>query len=110
MRCEKGDWPGNLARTEALLAQAAEAGCAIAVFPEAGLSGYADPARFPQSVQPLDSPLIRQFVALTVRYGLAASGGFLEANPAGKPFVSQVLAVGGEIIGVYRKVEIPPDD
>ena len=110
IRCEKGDWAGNLARTEAYLARAAEAGCAVAVFPEAGLSGYADPARFPQSVQPLDSPLVAQFVALTARYPLAASGGFLEANPAGKPFVTQVLAQGGEILGVYRKVEIGADD
>jgi predicted amidohydrolase len=110
MRCEKGDWPGNLARTQAYLARAAAAGCAIAVFPEAGLSGYADPVRFPQSVQPLDSPLVAQFVALTARYPLAASGGFLEANPAGKPFVTQVLAQGGEIRGVYRKVEIVDED
>ncbi len=110
MRCEKGDWPGNLARTEALLGLAAAAGCEVAIFPEAGLSGYADPSRFPQSVQPLDSPLVAQFVALTARYPLAASAGFLEENPAGKPFVTQVLAADGEIIGIYRKVEIPADD
>ena len=63
MRCEKGDWAGNLAQTETLLAQAQAAGCAVIVFPEAALSGYADYRRFPAAAQPLDSPLVRAAVA-----------------------------------------------
>src|SRR5215204_6018329 len=65
MRCEKGDWAGNLVRVEDLMAQAAAAGCDVIIFPEMSLSGYCDPARFPEAVQPLDGPGVRQFVALT---------------------------------------------
>src|SRR4051812_28072907 len=101
MFCEKGDWAGNLARAAGYMARARAAGCAVIVLPEMGLSGYNDPTRFPASTQPLDSAWVRQFVALTAEYGLAASGGFIEANPAGKPFITQVLAQDGQIVGVY---------
>src|SRR5436309_643119 len=100
MVCEKGDWAGNLARAAAAMAQARAAGCDLIVLPEMGLSGYCDPARFPHSVQPLDSAWVQQFVALTAQYGLAASGGWIETNPAGKPFITQVLAQAGRVVGV----------
>ena len=110
IRCEKGDWPANLDRAAGYMAQTAAQGCDIIVFPEAGLSGYCDPARFPEAAQPLDSPLVRRFVDQTARAGIAASGGFLETNPGGKPFVTQILAQDGRIAGVYRKVNLGEDE
>ncbi|MDQ2809145.1 MAG: carbon-nitrogen hydrolase family protein [Chloroflexota bacterium] len=111
MCCEKGDWAGNLARAETLLAQAQAAGCAVIVFPEATLSGYADYRRFPAAVQPLDSPLVQAAVALTARYGISASFGFLEPNPADpRPLVTQILVAAGRVLGVYRKVHIVDED
>ncbi len=110
MRCEKGDWHGNLARTEEYMAQAANLDCDIAIFPEMGLSGYNNPLTYPDSVQPLSSPLIQRFVDMTARYNIAASGGFIEANPAGKPFITQILAQGGRMIGFYRKVHVTDDE
>ena len=104
IRCEKGDWPGNLACAEQYMAQAAQQGCDLIVFPEASLSGYFDPTRFPESIQTLDSPWIERFVSATRQYQIAASGGFIETNPSGaKPLVTQVLAQGGDVLGVYRK-------
>jgi predicted amidohydrolase len=110
MRCEKGDWAGNMERVEAYMQRAHATGCDIIVFPEMGLSGYCDPGKFPDSVQPLDSPWVRRFVDLTTRHGIAASGGFIEANPAGKPFITQVLAQDGQIAGVYRKVHVVEEE
>lgn len=110
MRCEKGDWQGNLEHAERYMAQAADAGCHIIVFPEMGLSGYNDPSAFPESVQPLDSPFIQHFADLTLRYAIAASGGFIETNPSGKPFITQVLAQGGHITGVYHKVHVVDEE
>jgi hypothetical protein len=46
--CEKGDVPGNLASHLRLLADAASAGCRLAVFPEMSLTGSADPAASPE--------------------------------------------------------------
>jgi predicted amidohydrolase len=110
MRSEKGDWEGNLQRAEQYTKQAAAVGCHIIVLPEMSLSGYADPSKFPHAVQTLDSPWIERFVSLTTRYDIAASGGFIEANPQGKPYITQVLAQGGRIVGVYRKVHVVDEE
>lgn len=110
IRCEKGDWPGNMTRAEEYMARARSEGCDIVVFPEMGLSGYCDPARFPQAIQPLDSPWVGRLVELTARYHIAASGGFIETNPAGKPFVTQILTQGGRMTGVYRKMHIVEEE
>jgi predicted amidohydrolase len=110
MRCEKGDWAGNLERVERYMEQARAEGCDIVVFPEMSLSGYCTPARFPESVQALDSEWLERFVRLTKQYGIAASAGFIEANPEGKPFITQVLAQDGRMIGSYRKRHIVDEE
>ena len=110
MRCEKGDWEGNLRRTEELMAEAAAQGCQVAVFPEMGLSGYCFDVHYSDAARPLDSPLVRRFVDMTTKYRIAASCGFIEANGEDKPFVTQVLAQNGRIIGVYRKVHIVDEE
>jgi predicted amidohydrolase len=110
MRCEKGDWEGNLARAEGYIREAAQEGCDVLVLPEMSLSGYCDPAKFPDALQPLRSPLVARFVEMTARYGIAASGGFIEANPEGKPFITQVLAQNGKVVGVYRKVQVVDEE
>lgn len=110
VRCEKGDWAGNLARSEEYIAQASNEGCDIIIFPEMGLSGYCDPAKFPDAVRTLDAPWVLAFVGLTARYGIVASGGFIESNPTGKPFITQVLAQDGQIRGVYRKIYVVEEE
>jgi predicted amidohydrolase len=110
MRCEKGEWEGNLAQAEEYMRQAAREGCDVLVLPEMSLSGYCDPAKFPEAPQSLGSHLLARFVEMTARYGIAASGGFIETNPEGKPFITQVLAQNGNIVGVYRKVQVVDEE
>ena len=110
MRCEKGDWEGNLRRTEEWMAQAAAQGCEVVIFPEMGLSGYCYDEHYIQAARSLNSAHVRRFVDLTARYGVAASGGFIEPNGEDKPFVTQVLAQHGRIVGVYRKVNIADEE
>lgn len=92
------------------MAQACAAGCHVVIFPEAHLSGYADPLRFPGAARSCEAPEVAAFVALTGRHGIAAAGGFLETNPGGLPFLTQVLAQDGALIGVYRKNHIPAEE
>lgn len=92
------------------MAQAREQGCHVIVFPEMGLSGYCDPAKFPGAVVPLDSSFVRQFVHLTRQHGITASGGFIEQHPRGKPFIAQVVARDGEILAVYRKMHVVDEE
>jgi predicted amidohydrolase len=110
IKCPNGDWQGNLTRAGLYMACARSEGCDIVVFPEMSLSGYCDPAKFPDAVQTLDSPWVGQFVELTARHGIIASAGFIEANPAGKPFITQLLARDGRLLAVYRKVHLGEDE
>lgn len=111
MRSEKGDWAGNLKSVEEYMARANEQGCDIVVFPEMSLSGYNDPALYPESIQTLDSALVGKFVSLTGRYGIVGSAGFIEANPVGgKPFITQVIAQNGEMLGSYRKRHVVDEE
>lgn len=111
MRCEKGDWEGNLRQVERYMAEAKAQGCDVIVFPEMSLSGYCDPALFPHSVVTLDSEWIERFVRLTGQYGMVGSAGFIEANPSGgKPFITQVLAQDGLLLGSYRKRHVVEEE
>ncbi len=92
------------------MAQASADNCDVIVFPEMSLSGYNDPAKFPDSVQPLNSEWVTRFVTLTGKYRIAASAGFIEANPRGKPFITQVLAQDGRMIGFYRKRHVVDEE
>jgi predicted amidohydrolase len=110
MRCEKGDFAGNLRHAEEFAVQASEAGCDVLVLPEMSLSGYCTAESFPDVPQSLDTPWLEQLAALTAKYGLAISAGLVEANPEGKPYITQVLAQDGRITGVYRKVNTVGDE
>ena len=110
MRCEKRDWEGNLERAGACMKSARAQGCDVIILPEMGLSGYCDPTLSPDSVQTLGSPWIARFVQLADAHDVAASGGFIEANPGGKPFITQVLTQNGRITGVYRKIHVVDEE
>src|SRR4051812_40217441 len=110
MNCPKGEWETNLRRHAEWMARGREMGCEMIVFPEASLSGYCDFTRFPEAIQGLDSPYLERFASLSAQYGIAASAGFLETNPAGPPFITQVVARDGQIIAVYRKNHIPEEE
>lgn len=97
IECAKGDHARNLGRHVEALREAAEAGCDMAVFPEMSLTGYVAPG---EGV-PLDHELVRSLVEETAasRIGVGALFGMTEDGGC----ISQVLAAGGRVVGVYRK-------
>jgi len=110
MRCEKGAIDENLAATRAHLREARARGAEIACFPEASITGYVDPARHPGALVAVDGPEVARFVALTGEAGVTALAGIIEAHPGGLPFITQVVARDGALLGVYRKRTIPEDE
>jgi len=42
---------------------------------------------------------VRQFCAMTKGTELTATAGIVEGNPGGKPFITQLVASGGELQG-----------
>ena len=110
MRCEKGAVRRNLDTIADSLAEAAAQGCEVLVLPEMALTGYADPNRYPQAVLRLDGPEIAQLLRVTQPYATTVLAGLIEHNPGGKPFITQVVARSGELIGCYRKITIKDDE
>jgi predicted amidohydrolase len=116
LRCEKGAIDANLAAHDAALRAAADRGVEIVCFPEASISGYVDPALYPRALLRLDGPEVARFIALTHGLGLTALAGIVEAHPdhpdepGGKPYLTQVVARDGRLLGVYRKRTIPEDE
>jgi len=92
--CEKGDIDGNLARHCEVLAEARDAACDLAVFPEFSLTGSVDPVAHPERAITLDHPAIAQLEDAANEHGVAALFGIGERANDGF-FITQVLTSGG---------------
>jgi predicted amidohydrolase len=110
MRCEKGAIDDNLAAIEASIQEADSRGVDIVCFPEMSITGYIDPTQRPEAVLRVDSPEVARFAGLTEGTGVTALAGIIEANPAGKPFITQLVASEGQLRGAYRKRTIAEDE
>jgi predicted amidohydrolase len=113
LRCEKGAIAANLAAHEEALRAAGGQGVEIVCFPEASISGYVDPTCYPRALLSLDGPEVACFLAMTRETRLTALAGIVEANaddPAGRPYLTQVVARDGALLGAYRKRTIPDEE
>jgi predicted amidohydrolase len=109
--CEKADVPGNLARHVAVLADAAAAGCSLAVFPEFSLTGSVDAARHPDRALGLDSPAVAALVAAGESAGVGVLFGLAERSASdGLLYITQAYADGGRLVGVQRKRHLGSDE
>ena len=110
MRCEKGAIAANLAAIQRTLKASADHGVDILCFPEASITGYNDPTHYPDALLSLDGAEVARFVALTNETSITVLAGLLETNPAGKPYITQIVARAGKLLGFYRKRTIPADE
>ena len=110
MRSEKAAITENLESMSAYLARARAERADVVLFPEMSITGYADPTRMPGAVVSVEGETVARFVALTRGDPAAAVAGIIEANTGGKPFITQVVARDGELLGVYRKRNIDEDE
>jgi len=102
LSCAKGDVDRNLAAHLRVLRDGRDGGCALALLPEMSLTGSVDPARNPERLVALDHPAVGALVAATREVGVAAVFGIAERTGNG-PFISQVVAADGCLVGVQRK-------
>lgn len=110
MCCRKAAVVDNLQNMEPIIAEADAREVDILCFPEMCLSGYIDPSRHPQAVLSLDGPAIRAVCAMTRNRSLSVLAGCIEANPRGKPFITQVQVYQGRVTGRYRKCTIKDEE
>ena len=99
------DLQANLENVIGKIHQAKEKGAHLIVFPELALTGYFVGQRFHTLALKLESREIRKLVAATK--GSAAVVGFIEESPSMNFYDSALVAVDGEILFAYRKLNLP---
>jgi len=77
----------------------------LVVFPELSLTGYFVRERFHEAALRMDSPEIQRLAKAT--RGTAAVVGFIEESQAMNFYNSALVAVDGEILFAYRKLNLP---
>ncbi len=110
MYCEKGAIQQNLESLSYYLGEAERRGIDIIGFPEANITGYNDRDKHPHAVASLDGEEIASVLKMTEGKKFTVLAGIIEKNPAGKPFVTHIVARDGILLGYYRKKTIVDDD
>ena len=80
-------------------------GANLIVFPELALTGYFLGQKYHEVALRLDSKEIERLAAAT--RGTAAVVGFVEESPSMNFYNSALVAVDGEILFAYRKLNLP---
>jgi len=80
-------------------------GSDLIIFPELALTGYFVGTRYHEVALRIDSPMIQELVAATK--GTAAVIGFIEESPSMNFYNAALVAVDGELLYCYRKLNLP---
>ena len=95
----------NVENVISKIRQGAEKGINLCVFPELALTGYFVGKRYHEVALRLDSIEIQALVSAT--RGTAAVVGFIEESPSLNFYNSALVAVDGQILFAYRKLNLP---
>ena len=110
MLCEKAEIAENLESTARYLDEAVACDLDIICFPEMGITGYADPTKYPKAIVRLDGSEIGQLLEMTRGKSTTVLAGLIEENPDGKPFITQIVTRDGKLLGLYRKKRIVDEE
>ncbi len=99
------DLKANLEEVIAKIHQGREKGAQLIIFPELALTGYFVGQRYHQVALRLDSEEIKKLAFATK--GTAAVVGFIEESRSMNFYDSALVAVNGEILFAYRKLNLP---
>ncbi|KPK31327.1 MAG: nitrilase [Nitrospira bacterium SG8_3] len=99
------DLKANLEEVISKINHGREQGAQLIVFPELALTGYFVGHRYHEVALRLDSKEIKKLVSATK--GTAAVVGFIEESRSMNFYDSALVAVDGEILFAYRKLNLP---
>jgi predicted amidohydrolase len=110
MRSEKGAIDDNLKAISGFITEAEKKGVDILGLPEASITGYHNPNKYPQAVISTDGPEVDTLLCMTKGHKTTVLAGLIEKNPAGKPFITQIVVRDGKMTGLYRKKMVIDED
>ena len=103
MRCEKGAIDDNLKAISGFITEADKKGVDIIGLPEASITGYHNPAKYPQAVISTDGPEVDTLLRMTRGRKPTVLAGLIENNPGGKPYITQAGHTRWQTGGILPK-------
>jgi len=101
----------NLERTVAWAQKAAAAGADLAFFPELNITGYDISPNARPLAETIPGPTSRRLAEAAAAFKITLLAGLVERGAvAGQAFATQLVAVPGAAVQVYRKLHLPPPE
>jgi predicted amidohydrolase len=112
MVCEKAAIEQNLQIIQDHVNQALAQNVEILLFPEMSITGYINPEKDLDAILTLSSPAVKRFVEMSRGHAMTLLAGIVERNPrpGKKPYITQLVARQGYLLGCYRKLTIEGDE
>ncbi len=100
----------NLSAIHRLSRSASAGGARVICFPEMSITGYDHTPEVKKRAETVPGPSSRAVAEMAAAEGIVIICGLAEKDAAGFLYISQMVAVPGEPVGVYRKLHIPPPE
>lgn len=110
MRCQKGAIEYNIISMYKYLEECRKKGVEIVCFPEMNITGYINPQEYPDAVISRYHTSIQRVADMSFIYQTIIIAGFAEKNYQGKPYIAQLVAKEGKIVGCYRKKNLSSEE
>lgn len=110
MHSEPGEVEKNLDRMKSFVRQASAKSADAVLFPELSLSGYT--LTNPDKIYdlPRSENLVQSVVRMAKDANLIVMAGMVEPLRGGKPYITQIVASPGGLLGLYRKTHLSPPE
>lgn len=105
-RCQMGAIEYNIIGMYKYLEECRKKGVEIVCFPEMSITGCINPIKYPNAVLSKYHSSIQRVADMSFIYQTIIIAGFSEKNYVGKPYIAQLVAKEGKIVGCYRKKDI----
>ncbi len=110
MNAAPGKVEKNLARIQAFVREASQEGADMVCFPELSVTGYT--LKNPRDIyKELDSDqAMDRLIRMAIDAQMVLIAGLIENSEGTGPFITQVVAGPGGLIGLYRKTHLSPHE
>ena len=110
MHSEPGEVEKNLERMESFVREASDKEAHAVLFPELSISGYV--LKNPEKIYDLarSGRIVEKIVRMAHDAKLIIMAGMVEILQEGRPYITQVVAGPGGLLGLYRKTHLSPPE
>ncbi len=105
MNAKLAETENNLNKMESFIREAARQRVDIICFPELCVQGYSRNCSGP-TAENVPGPSSERIIKWAKQYGIVVLAGLAEISPAGKPFISQLVAYPDGKLSKYRKTHL----